>query len=109
MLLIISNPKLFSNATISGLKLFYGSVLPGLFPFMFLTKLLTEHNIPQRNNIEKLTTQKELGKQFLEGSKKTDAQKAAMKDLLASLEEQIALEPQNIELRQAYEAIKSSL
>lgn len=42
MLLIISKPAIFSNATISGLKLFYGSVLPGLFPFMFLTKLLTE-------------------------------------------------------------------
>lgn len=42
MLLIISNPALFSSATISGLKLFFGSVLPGLLPFMFLTKLLTE-------------------------------------------------------------------
>jgi len=42
MLLIISNPSVFSTATINGLKLFFFSVLPGLFPFMFLTKLLTE-------------------------------------------------------------------
>lgn len=42
MMLIISNPAFFSNSTISGIKLFFYSVLPGLFPFMFLTKLLTE-------------------------------------------------------------------
>jgi len=40
--LIISNPERYSNGTISGLKLFISAVLPGLFPFMFLTKLLTE-------------------------------------------------------------------
>lgn len=42
MFLIISNPSVFSKSTISGIKLFFYSVLPGLFPFMFLTKLLTE-------------------------------------------------------------------
>lgn len=42
MMLIISNPSLFSSSTVSGIKLFFYSVLPGLFPFMFLTKLLTE-------------------------------------------------------------------
>lgn len=42
MLLIISNPQVFSSATIKGLSLFFYSVLPGLLPFMFLTKLLTE-------------------------------------------------------------------
>ncbi len=42
MFLIISNPALFSGSTISGIKLFFYSVLPGLFPFMFLTKVLTE-------------------------------------------------------------------
>lgn len=42
MFIIISNPSKFSAGTISGLKLFVFSVLPGLFPFMFLTKLLTE-------------------------------------------------------------------
>lgn len=42
MAIIISNPKQFSSGTISGLKLFFYSVLPGLFPFMLLTKLITE-------------------------------------------------------------------
>lgn len=42
MFMIIANPSLFSSGTISGLKLFFYSVFPGLFPFMFLTKLLTE-------------------------------------------------------------------
>ena len=42
MLIIISSPKRFTSGTISGLKLFFYSVLPGLFPFMLLTKLLTE-------------------------------------------------------------------
>ena len=42
MLLIISNPALFSKSTINGITLFFYSVLPGLLPFMFLTKLLTE-------------------------------------------------------------------
>ena len=42
MLLIISNPTRFNSGTISGLKLFFYSVLPGLFPFMILTKLMTE-------------------------------------------------------------------
>lgn len=40
--LIITNPTKYTNGTISGLKLFIFSVLPGLFPFMFLTKLITE-------------------------------------------------------------------
>lgn len=42
MLLIISKPEIFSKSTIKGLSLFFYSVLPGLFPFMFLTKMLTE-------------------------------------------------------------------
>lgn len=42
MLLITTNPNRYTSGTISGLKLFFFSVLPGLFPFMFLTKLLTE-------------------------------------------------------------------
>lgn len=40
--LIISNPTRYTSGTISGLKLFVFSVLPGLFPFMLLTKLITE-------------------------------------------------------------------
>ena len=42
MLLIISNPATFTSGTIEGLKLFFFKVFPGLFPFMILTKLLTE-------------------------------------------------------------------
>ena len=42
MIIILSNPQRFTKGTISGLKLFFYSVLPGLFPFMLLTKLLTE-------------------------------------------------------------------
>ena len=42
MFFIISSPKIFSAGTIAGLSLFINSVMPGLFPFMFLTKLLTE-------------------------------------------------------------------
>lgn len=45
MLIIVKNPKRYSEGTISGLKLFFSSVLPGLFPFMLLTKLLTELGI----------------------------------------------------------------
>ncbi len=42
MLMIVLSPKTYTSGTISGLKLFIFSVLPGLFPFMLLTKLLTE-------------------------------------------------------------------
>ena len=45
MILIILNPEVFSNSTINGIRLFFFSVLPGLLPFMFLTKLLTEIGI----------------------------------------------------------------
>lgn len=42
MMLILSNPTRYTSGTVEGLKLFFNSVLPGLFPFMLLTKLLTE-------------------------------------------------------------------
>lgn len=42
MILILTNPQKYTSGTISGLTLFFTAVLPGLFPFMFLTKLLTE-------------------------------------------------------------------
>lgn len=45
MLLILSNPTKYTSGTISGLTLFFTSVLPGLFPFMLLTKILTELNV----------------------------------------------------------------
>ena len=42
MIILLLNPKKFANGTIDGIKLFFFSVLPGLLPFMILTKLLTE-------------------------------------------------------------------
>ncbi len=42
IIIIISNPQKFTDGTVSGLKLFFFNVLPGLFPFMLLTKLITE-------------------------------------------------------------------
>ena len=42
IIIIISNPEKFTDGTVSGLKLFFFNVLPGLFPFMLLTKLITE-------------------------------------------------------------------
>ena len=42
MILIISNPNRYTSGTVEGLKLFFYKVFPGLFPFMLLTKLLTE-------------------------------------------------------------------
>lgn len=54
ILIIISNPTKYTYGTISGLKLFFFNVLPGLFPFMFLTKLITEigliFNVSQKLN-----------------------------------------------------------
>lgn len=38
---IICNPVKYNSSILQGLQLFFISVLPGLFPFMFLTKLLT--------------------------------------------------------------------
>ncbi len=42
MVIIVTNPKTFSDGTISGIKLFVFNVLPGLFPFMLITKIITE-------------------------------------------------------------------
>lgn len=42
IIIIICNPTKYTSGTISGLKLFVFNVLPGLFPFMLLTKLITE-------------------------------------------------------------------
>lgn len=38
---IISNPTKYNSSIMQGINLFIASVFPGLFPFMFLTKLLT--------------------------------------------------------------------
>ena len=45
MFIILASPKRYANGTIEGIKLFFFSVFPGLFPFMLLTKLLTEMGV----------------------------------------------------------------
>ena len=42
MILILTNPKKFSASTINGFLLFANCVFPGLFPFLILTKMLTD-------------------------------------------------------------------
>ena len=41
MLIILSDPKKYNKSVLDGISLFATCVLPGLFPFMILTKLLT--------------------------------------------------------------------
>ena len=48
MIVIIINPAKYTSGTVEGIKLFFYSVLPGLFPFMLLTKILTELGIVQK-------------------------------------------------------------
>ena len=57
MIIIIINPKKYTSGTISGLKLFFYSVLPGLLPFMLLTKIITELGIVEKffSKFDKLT------------------------------------------------------
>ncbi len=45
MILILVNPTRYAISVTNGLKLFCTAVLPGLLPFMFLTKILTNLNI----------------------------------------------------------------
>lgn len=45
MILILVNPTRYAESVIGGLKLFFTAVLPGLLPFMFLCKILTELNL----------------------------------------------------------------
>ena len=42
MILILVNPSRYAKSVTGGLKLFFTAVLPGLLPFMFLCKILTE-------------------------------------------------------------------
>ncbi|MBQ8451379.1 MAG: hypothetical protein IJ538_01215 [Clostridia bacterium] len=42
MIFILTNPQKFTTGTVNGIKLFFNSVLPGLFPFMLLTKMISE-------------------------------------------------------------------
>ena len=41
LIILLSSPVHYSNMFIEGLMLFATSVMPGLFPFMFLTRILT--------------------------------------------------------------------
>lgn len=45
MFCILTKPTTYSESVINGLKLFFTAVLPGLLPFMFLCKILTNLNI----------------------------------------------------------------
>lgn len=45
MLLILNSPLKFTRGTTEGIKLFFTAVFPGLFPFMLLTKILTEMGV----------------------------------------------------------------
>lgn len=57
LIILLTNPKHYANSTLQGLLLFTSAVLPGLFPFMFLTKILTSLNAVKMlsNKSEKLT------------------------------------------------------
>jgi len=48
MLLLLSNPKKYNQSVLDGISLFATCVLPGLFPFMILTKLLTSIGAVQK-------------------------------------------------------------
>lgn len=41
IIIILTNPAQYSASILEGITLFFVAVFPGLFPFMFLTKLLT--------------------------------------------------------------------
>lgn len=48
IILLLTNPTKYNQSTLSGLQLFIVAVLPGLFPFMFLTKLLTNFGMVKK-------------------------------------------------------------
>lgn len=45
MILILVSPVKYAISVVDGLKLFFSSVLPGLLPFMFFTRILTNSGI----------------------------------------------------------------
>ena len=45
MIALLFDPHTYMNATIRGITLWFNNVLPALFPFFFLTKLLTSLNV----------------------------------------------------------------
>ena len=54
LIVILSNPKRYNTSVLQGLTMFLTCVLPGLFPFMFFTKLLSSFGL-----IEKLSSRLE--------------------------------------------------
>ena len=48
MIVILTDPKKYNASVLQGLTLFFSSVLPGLFPFMILTRLLSHTNSIQK-------------------------------------------------------------
>ena len=49
IIVILCNPARYNSAVQEGIHLFFVCVLPGLFPFMFLTKLLTSLGMVKKN------------------------------------------------------------
>lgn len=45
MFAILTNPALYAKSVLNGLTLFFTAVLPGLLPFMFLTKIIINLNL----------------------------------------------------------------
>jgi len=52
ILVLLTNPSKYAKNTLEGLLLFCTSVLPGLFPFMFLTKILTSLTSVQKLSLK---------------------------------------------------------
>lgn len=48
IILLVLNPAQYSKSTLEGLNLYVLCVLPGLFPFMFFTKLLTSFGMVKK-------------------------------------------------------------
>lgn len=48
IIMLAANPKAYSNTTLQGLNLFVTAVLPGLLPFMFLTRVLTSLGVVKK-------------------------------------------------------------
>lgn len=51
MVMLLMDPTFYAKSVISGLKLFFTAVLPGLLPFMFLTKILSSLNLSKMTSL----------------------------------------------------------
>lgn len=61
MFCILSNSALYAKSVTNGIKLFFVSVLPGLLPFMFLCKIITNLNFEKFSKIADKPMQKLFG------------------------------------------------